>query len=185
MIFAVVSLDSVLIYDTQHLLPILVVKNAHYASLSDVSWAEDARFLVLCSLDGYVSVVFLPDQLGTRLDPAKEATILQALKQETDLIEAGKSETQKRKVKRAPSALQRQASASSTASAPASSPSPLAASASIAGTPGTPPFAFVPHVHEVQIVRRSSQRPAPGAAPLEEPQKAQHFFMVAEDDEPA
>ena len=38
MIYAVVSLDSVTLYDTQHAMPIGFCANMHYASLTDATW---------------------------------------------------------------------------------------------------------------------------------------------------
>ena len=37
-IFAVISVDSILIYDTQHAEPLFLVSNTHYASLTDAAW---------------------------------------------------------------------------------------------------------------------------------------------------
>jgi len=38
MIYAVVSLDAVILYDTQHSMPIGYCANMHYASLTDATW---------------------------------------------------------------------------------------------------------------------------------------------------
>ena len=38
MVFAVLTLESIFIYDTQHHYPIVIVKRTHYAPLTDVAW---------------------------------------------------------------------------------------------------------------------------------------------------
>ncbi|TIA88450.1 hypothetical protein E3P99_02578 [Wallemia hederae] len=70
MVYAVVSKESVIIYDTQQLSPISILSNLHWAAFTDVTWSPDGQCLMLASLDGYCSiVVFDPDELGT---PYKE-----------------------------------------------------------------------------------------------------------------
>lgn len=38
MVFAVATLDSVLIYDTESLYPIAYIDGIHYAELTDLAW---------------------------------------------------------------------------------------------------------------------------------------------------
>jgi len=38
MVFAVLTLESIFVYDTQHYYPIVVVKRTHCAPLTDVAW---------------------------------------------------------------------------------------------------------------------------------------------------
>lgn len=38
LVFAVLTVDSIFVYDTQHHYPIVVVKKQHYAPLTDVAW---------------------------------------------------------------------------------------------------------------------------------------------------
>ena len=38
MVYAVASLDSVLLYDTQHHAPFGFVSNIHYAGITDLTW---------------------------------------------------------------------------------------------------------------------------------------------------
>lgn len=64
-VFAVLTLDSVLIYDTHHTRPLSIVQGLHYASMSDCQWTADGMNLVLSSTDGYISIVsFDPKELG-------------------------------------------------------------------------------------------------------------------------
>ena len=38
MVYAVASIDSVLLYDTQHTAPFAFVSNIHYAAITDMAW---------------------------------------------------------------------------------------------------------------------------------------------------
>ncbi|MED6180719.1 3-oxoacyl-[acyl-carrier-protein] synthase [Stylosanthes scabra] len=65
-IFAVATLNSVFIYDTESTLPIAVIAGLHYSSITDISWSPDARYLALSSQDGFCSLVeFEDEELGT------------------------------------------------------------------------------------------------------------------------
>ncbi|KAM0751309.1 WD40 repeat-like protein [Meredithblackwellia eburnea MCA 4105] len=66
MVYAVATLDSVILYDTQQAGPICMFSNLHYAPFTDLSWSSDGQTLVVSSQDGYCSVVaFDPLELGT------------------------------------------------------------------------------------------------------------------------
>ncbi|CAD6186293.1 unnamed protein product [Caenorhabditis auriculariae] len=51
--------DSVFLYDSQHEHPIGVVGNIHYNSLTDVSWSDDGKVIIVSSLEGYCSFIKL------------------------------------------------------------------------------------------------------------------------------
>lgn len=64
-IFAVLTLDSVLLYDTYHARPLCVARGLHYAALNDAAWTSDGTTLIVVSTDGYVSVLtFEGGELG-------------------------------------------------------------------------------------------------------------------------
>jgi chromatin assembly factor 1 subunit B len=64
-IFAVLTVDSILIYDTLHSSPLCIAKNLHYAGLTDCSWSSDGHHLIVCSTDGYISMISFEDgELG-------------------------------------------------------------------------------------------------------------------------
>jgi hypothetical protein len=68
MIFAVVTVSAVFIYDTQHSYPIVRLGGLHLASINDATWSTDGRMLVICASDGYVSFIRFDDGiLGTPL----------------------------------------------------------------------------------------------------------------------
>jgi len=64
-IFAVLTLDSILIYDTHHAAPLSVLQGLHYSGLTDCCWSSDGMNLMVCSSDGYISVInFADGELG-------------------------------------------------------------------------------------------------------------------------
>lgn len=77
LVFAVASLSSVYIYDTEHEHPIAALQDAHYSKLTDLSWSEDGKVLAISSTDGYISLVYFDDgELGEVLDDAARAEIM-------------------------------------------------------------------------------------------------------------
>lgn len=64
-IFAVLTIDSILIYDTYHSRPLCVARGLHYAGLTDCTWSSDGKNLIICSTDGYISILsFAEGELG-------------------------------------------------------------------------------------------------------------------------
>mmetsp|Transcript_21965 Transcript_21965/g.50065 ORF Transcript_21965/g.50065 Transcript_21965/m.50065 type:complete len:588 (-) Transcript_21965:408-2171(-) len=64
-IFCVLTLDTILVYDTVQSRPIAAVGGAHYAGLTDCCWTDDGTVLIVTSSDGYVSFVsFGENELG-------------------------------------------------------------------------------------------------------------------------
>jgi len=64
-IFAVLTLDTILIYDTFHSRPLCIAQELHYAGLTDCSWSSNGRNLIVCSTDGYISILsFDAGELG-------------------------------------------------------------------------------------------------------------------------
>lgn len=77
-IFAVLTWDSVLIYDTVHDQPLAVVRDIHYAHLVDATWTPDGRNLLVCSTDGYISILrFDAGELGEVYLPPPTTTTLE------------------------------------------------------------------------------------------------------------
>ncbi|KAE9601323.1 hypothetical protein Lal_00024055 [Lupinus albus] len=65
-IFAVATLNSLYVYDTESTPPIAILAGLHYASITDITWSSDARYLALSSQDGFCSLVeFENDELGS------------------------------------------------------------------------------------------------------------------------
>lgn len=78
MIFAVATHDSVWIYDTQQGGPLCCFSNMHYASFTDLTWSPDGQTLMMCSTDGYCSiVVFDYGELGQPYSYASQPLLQQ------------------------------------------------------------------------------------------------------------
>lgn len=89
-VFAVATVDSVLVYDTQHLAPMVVLKDIHYASLSDIAWTSDGMRLGVSSTDGFCSFAqFEQSDLGVPLEGTELSSAMQKV------IEARQPPTQK------------------------------------------------------------------------------------------
>jgi chromatin assembly factor 1 subunit B len=68
LVFAVGTLDSLLIYDTQSICPRYVITNIHYQPLTDLAW-KGSSMLAASSSDGYVTFAsFDKDELGKPID---------------------------------------------------------------------------------------------------------------------
>ncbi|XP_018645874.1 chromatin assembly factor I P60 subunit,putative [Schistosoma mansoni] len=64
-LFCLVLEDSVLFYDTQQTVPFAQVSQLHYQALNDASWSKDGHLVVICSTDGYCSLIhFAHGELG-------------------------------------------------------------------------------------------------------------------------
>ena len=63
MIFAVVTIASVFLYDTQHSFPFAKLTGLHLAPINDATWGVSSKnsrsniMLTVCSSDGYVTFV--------------------------------------------------------------------------------------------------------------------------------
>lgn len=92
MVFAVATLDEVLVYDTQHTNPIACARGLHYQSITDLSWYvssgvmrmcvhdyrnSDGQLLAASSADGYISFfIFAAGELGSMLNTDEMATLV-------------------------------------------------------------------------------------------------------------
>lgn len=69
MIFALITVSSVIVYDTQRTAPLLFISDVHYGPLTDVSWRKDGLALFVSSMDGYCTVIsFKENELGEPLN---------------------------------------------------------------------------------------------------------------------
>ena len=69
MVFAVATLDSVVLYDTTSVLPLAVLGQLHYESITEMAWSKDGQYLAVASRDGYCSIAtFQPEkEFGRKL----------------------------------------------------------------------------------------------------------------------
>ncbi|KAL5220525.1 hypothetical protein ABZP36_025238 [Zizania latifolia] len=64
-IFAVATLDSLYVYDTESVAPILIHAGLHYAAITDIAWSSDAKYLAVSSRDCFCTIIeFENEELG-------------------------------------------------------------------------------------------------------------------------
>lgn len=68
-IFAIGTIDSIYIYDTQSVIPRTIHTNIHYLQINDLTWQGD-KMLAACSSDGYITfIIFEKNELGNPISP--------------------------------------------------------------------------------------------------------------------
>jgi len=77
MVYAVATLDSVVIYDTASSLPLAAFCQLHYDSISDLAWSKDGKFLAVSSRDCFCSIISFED--GDLGKPADVETLPQVV----------------------------------------------------------------------------------------------------------
>ncbi|KAI0819859.1 WD40 repeat-like protein [Trametes gibbosa] len=63
MLYAVATMDTVMIYDTQQTSPVCLLTKLHYDEFTDMSWSPDGQCLMLSSRDGYCTLVVFDEIL--------------------------------------------------------------------------------------------------------------------------
>ncbi|KAG1752246.1 WD40-repeat-containing domain protein [Suillus lakei] len=63
MLYAVLTMDAVAIYDTQQSGPVCMLTKLHYDEFTDASWSPDGQCLILSSRDGYCTIVIFDEIL--------------------------------------------------------------------------------------------------------------------------
>uniref|UniRef100_A0A0E0APZ2 CAF-1 p60 homolog n=1 Tax=Oryza glumipatula TaxID=40148 RepID=A0A0E0APZ2_9ORYZ len=64
-IFAVATLNSLYVYDTESVAPILIHAGLHYAAITDIAWSSDAKYLAVSSRDCFCTIIeFENEELG-------------------------------------------------------------------------------------------------------------------------
>ncbi|XP_047327461.1 chromatin assembly factor 1 subunit FAS2 [Impatiens glandulifera] len=66
LVFAVATLNSLYIFDTESTEPIAIFGGLHYAAITDISWSSNGKYLAMSSQDGYCTLVeFDDEELGS------------------------------------------------------------------------------------------------------------------------
>ncbi|PCH36764.1 WD40 repeat-like protein [Wolfiporia cocos MD-104 SS10] len=65
MLYAVTTMDTVTIYDTQQAGPVCLLTKLHYDEFTDLTWSPDGQCLMLSSRDGYCTIVVFDEVLPT------------------------------------------------------------------------------------------------------------------------
>ena len=63
MLYAVATMDTIMIYDTQQAGPVCLLTKLHYDEFTDMSWSPDGQCLMLSSRDGYCTLVVFDEIL--------------------------------------------------------------------------------------------------------------------------
>ena len=97
-VYAVVTITAVYVYDTQHASPLVKIAGLHLACINDCAWSSDGSTLSICSSDGYCSFIrFAPGALGTLIDeeevPITVKRGLPAIYKWAEPVQEGKSDT--------------------------------------------------------------------------------------------
>lgn len=80
-VYAVFTMDTLMIFDSRQSHPIAAFSDLHYGSLTDIAWAPDGYSLLLTSTDGFCSLVeFEASDLGHVLDAGEQASIIEDLR---------------------------------------------------------------------------------------------------------
>lgn len=167
MVFAVATLDSVVLYDTQSPLPLAVLGHLHYDAITDLAWSSDGQYLAISSRDCYCSIAaFESSELGTPLAadklPAHISKRVEAAQRRAELPKAAAAATPA--VAKAAAA---QAVAAGTAAKPAATPvaaKPTGCDAPVASGAATGPTAPAP-APAAQLAVAAGQ-PAAAAQPV-------------------
>ncbi|KAH3678298.1 hypothetical protein WICPIJ_008848, partial [Wickerhamomyces pijperi] len=90
LIYAVLTQDSVIIFDTASMKPIGSVSGIHYRTLTDLAWNQDGLSLIISSADGFCSAIkFKRGVFGEALDGNYE-TLMKKGKEENSLFSSEK-----------------------------------------------------------------------------------------------
>ena len=73
-IFAIMTVDTVILHDSQSRAPFMYVDNLHYDNLTSLCWTPDGKSMVVSSMEGYNTFIVLPSKLGTPTTIPEEVT---------------------------------------------------------------------------------------------------------------
>lgn len=77
LIFAVATLNSLYIYDTESIQPIVIVAGVHYAAITDIAWSPAGNYLALSSQDGYCTLLeFENQELGSPMPLSEKKQVM-------------------------------------------------------------------------------------------------------------
>ncbi|CAK9162540.1 unnamed protein product [Ilex paraguariensis] len=77
LVFAVATLNSLYVYDTESVQPVAILAGLHYAAVSDIAWSPAGRYLAVSSQDGYCTLVeFEDDELGSPVPLSEEKKVM-------------------------------------------------------------------------------------------------------------
>ncbi|CAA7404535.1 unnamed protein product [Spirodela intermedia] len=79
-VFAVATLSSLYVYDTESSTPVAILAGLHYAAVTDIAWSPDARYLAASSRDGFCTLLeFENEELGSPISTTERAGVVVAM----------------------------------------------------------------------------------------------------------
>lgn len=63
MLFAVATMDTITVHDTQQAGPICLFTKLHYDEFTDMTWSPDGQCLILSSRDGYCTIIIFDETI--------------------------------------------------------------------------------------------------------------------------
>ena len=131
MVFAVATLTSVVVYDTQHTHAIATVQGTHFTHITDVAWSASGNGMAISSSDGFVTLVAFDDgELGEPLPaaerPAHYKHIYDKAASNRETFKAAEKAAADAKVARAAAAAAASKNAAATAATAAATAAPAA-----------------------------------------------------------
>lgn len=107
MVFAVGTMEQVIIYSTDCIYPQVVIGNIHYQFINDFAWDYQSKKLLCASSDGYISVVTFANSesedeniLGERLPMAEVPEKLRGHYEAMETVDYRKFEEEARDAKK-------------------------------------------------------------------------------------
>ncbi|KAI1716780.1 chromatin assembly factor 1 subunit B [Ditylenchus destructor] len=82
LVYAVMTKDSVMVYDSQYSEPFYYIDNMHFNVLTSVSWSPDGKVLAISSMEGYISFVTVEHRVIGKVckkPPIKEEETMEIL----------------------------------------------------------------------------------------------------------
>ena len=73
-IFAIMTVDTVVLHDSQSRAPFMYVDNLHYDNLTSLCWTPDGKSMVVSSMEGYNTFILLPSKIGDQTSIPEEVT---------------------------------------------------------------------------------------------------------------
>ncbi|CAG0892297.1 unnamed protein product [Darwinula stevensoni] len=115
-VVAVITQDSLLIYNTEQETPVALISNIHYTRLTDCAWSviflspklsADGRLLIVSSTDGYCSVItFSAGELGKPYKEEQKYNAAEEEEEEEEMEEELREDEKKDPPRSAPSSSQ-------------------------------------------------------------------------------
>ncbi len=102
LIFAIGTVDQVLLYSSESVYPLAVIGNTHYTTINDLAWDyTTGRTLLAASSDGYISIMTsLKEMIGERLEVPEVPEKLRGIYEQMEQVRYKRYEEEAREAKK-------------------------------------------------------------------------------------